>query len=158
MGTDTLEENPSVLAGSEYLEVIEGMVAGAPSIDIDNEIAVQEVCRQLISGKIIHSAHDVSVGGLAVALVESMLSGGLGFESKFSVVDRWDCVLFGEQQSRILVSLPKTEINELERVCNAKSVSHLTIGEVKGTDFKISNLFDVSLKNLKNRVDSSLNI
>ena len=158
LGTDTLEENPSVLAGSEYLEVIEGMVAGAPSIDIDNEIAVQEVCRQLISGKIIHSAHDVSVGGLAVALVESMLSGGLGFESKFSVVDRWDCVLFGEQQSRILVSLPKTEINELERVCNAKSVSHLTIGEVKGTDFKISNLFDVSLKNLKNRVDSSLNI
>ena len=156
IGADILDENPSVLAGSEYLEVIQGLVAGSPRIVLENEIAVQEACRQLISEKVIHSAHDLSIGGLAVSLAESSVKAGLGFESTFSFSERWDCVLFGEQQSRIVVSLPESNRDVLKRICSDKGVPYLQIGEVKGANFTIDNLLDVPVVLLKEWWDDSL--
>ena len=156
IGVDVLDENPSVLAGSEYLEIIEGLVAGSPNIILDDEIAVQAVCRQLILEKVIHSAHDLSIGGLAVSLVESAVQTGLGFESNFSFNERWDCVLFGEQQSRIVVSLPESNFDEFQKICNAKTVPYLTLGEVRGTNFKINDLLEVPIVVLKEWWDNSL--
>ena len=117
---------------------------------------MQAVCRQLILEKVIHSAHDLSIGGLAVSLVESAAQTGLGFESNFSFNERWDCVLFGEQQSRIVVSLPESNFDEFQKICNAKAVPFLTLGEVKGTNFKINDLLEVPIVVVKEWWDNSL--
>ena len=56
------------LDGSEYLEVVHGKVAGKPSIDLELEKRVQEMCISLIEDEVLESAHDCSMGGLAAAV------------------------------------------------------------------------------------------
>ncbi|MEQ9369322.1 MAG: phosphoribosylformylglycinamidine synthase subunit PurL [Coleofasciculus chthonoplastes F3-SA18-01] len=99
------------LGGSEYLAAIHGVVAGKPPIvDFELERRVQAACREGIRRSFLHSAHDCAEGGLAVALAECCISGGLGAEIEFGLTEaslerRWDEILFGESASRILVSV-----------------------------------------------------
>ncbi len=103
------------LGGSEYLAVVHHQVTGRPAaIDLDLEQRVQSVCRQGIQRGWIHSAHDCSEGGLAVALAEACISSGLGSRIRlpFGQVNpisasgiRMDELLFGEGGARILVSV-----------------------------------------------------
>ncbi|MEQ9669090.1 phosphoribosylformylglycinamidine synthase subunit PurL [Coleofasciculus sp. G2-EDA-02] len=99
------------LGGSEYLSAIHGVVAGKPPIvDFELERRVQAACRQGIRGTFLRSAHDCAEGGLAVALAECCISGGLGAEIELGLAEaslerRWDEILFGESASRILVSV-----------------------------------------------------
>ncbi|HEX2183996.1 MAG TPA: phosphoribosylformylglycinamidine synthase subunit PurL, partial [Chloroflexota bacterium] len=66
-----LGETRESLGASEYLEVVHGLVAGqVPELDLDLEAGVQALCRAAIEQGLLHSAHDCSDGGLAVALVE----------------------------------------------------------------------------------------
>ena len=67
LGCGEVRGDASSLAGSEYLEIVHDKVVGQPSIDLDLEAAVQRVCRRAIAEDIVHSAHDCSDGGLAVA-------------------------------------------------------------------------------------------
>ena len=103
------EIEASDLAGSEYLQCVHGLVAGSPRIDMDLEKRVQQVCRQAIELGQLVSAHDCSEGGLAVTLAECAIQGKIGFTGDFPVPDRWDAALFGEKQSRIVVSLPERQ-------------------------------------------------
>ncbi|MFP5273354.1 phosphoribosylformylglycinamidine synthase subunit PurL [Coleofasciculus sp.] len=99
------------LGASEYLSAIHGVVAGKPPIvDFELERRVQAACRQGIRGTFLRSAHDCAEGGLAVALAECCISGGLGAEIELGLAEaslerRWDEILFGESASRILVSV-----------------------------------------------------
>ncbi|WP_457651328.1 phosphoribosylformylglycinamidine synthase subunit PurL [Rhodocaloribacter sp.] len=93
------------LGGSEYLAFVHGATAGdAPHFDLAEEQAVQEAMRALIRAGLVRSAHDVSDGGLAVCLAESVIfSDGLGVTASLEGKDlRRDAVLFGEAQSRIV--------------------------------------------------------
>ncbi len=93
------------LGGSEYLAFVHGVTAGdAPHFDLAEEQAVQEAMRALIRAGLVRSAHDVSDGGLAVCLAESVIfSEGLGVTATLEGKDlRRDAVLFGEAQSRIV--------------------------------------------------------
>ena len=64
--------------------------------------------------------------------------------------------MFGEQQSRIVVSLPESNWDVLKRICRDKGVPYLQIGEVKGANFTIDNLLDVPVVLLKEWWDDSL--
>ncbi|MBF2067863.1 MAG: phosphoribosylformylglycinamidine synthase subunit PurL [Calothrix sp. C42_A2020_038] len=103
-------ESKTQLGASEYLATIHHTIAGKPPrIDFDLERRVQKVCRQGIRLSWVHSAHDCSEGGLAVALAECCISSQLGAE--ISVIPpnspnlRWDELLFGESGARIVVSV-----------------------------------------------------
>jgi phosphoribosylformylglycinamidine synthase len=109
------------LGGSEYLALIHGLVAGQPpTVNFELERQVQAVCRAGIRQGWIQSAHDCAEGGLAVALAECCLSGGLGAEIVLPIrhqfqpgslahpLARWDTLLFGEGGPRILVSVAPT--------------------------------------------------
>ena len=74
---------------------------------------MQRICRAAIGTGLIMSAHDCSEGGLAVALAECSIQGGIGFDGDFLVDDRWDVTLFGERQSRVVVSLPEASWDAL---------------------------------------------
>ena len=122
------------LAGSEYLQVMHGLTAGQPSIDLDLERRVQEVCRQAIADGLVRSAHDCSDGGLAVALAESCIIGGVGFRGIMDAT-RWDTTLFGEKQSRIVVSLDSAYLPRLADLARSRGVPLLSLGRTGGDRF-----------------------
>jgi len=119
------------LAGSEYLQVMHGLTAGQPSIDLDLERRVQEVCRQAIADGLVRSAHDCSDGGLAVAVAESCILGGVGFRGVLDAA-RWDTTLFGEKQSRIVVSLDSADVPKLADLARSRGVPLLSLGRTGG--------------------------
>ena len=119
--------------GSEYLASIHGMVSGqAPLIDLDVEVRVQAVCRQSIRAGLINSAHDCSQGGLAVALAESAIAGSVGFQVDIPGDGRVDGLLFGEGQSRIVVSLPEEDLAAVRALAADHGVPCTVIGRVQG--------------------------
>ena len=109
------------LAGSEYLSLMHGTTAGQPHIDLVLERQVQETCREGVKQGLVLSAHDCSDGGLAVALAESCILGGVGFRMQglLDALPRWDNALFGEKQSRIIVSVPRDLMHLLEDLAHA---------------------------------------
>ena len=133
------------LDGSEYLSVAHGQVAGRPEINLVDEVAVQRLVRELIAGRLLSSAHDCSDGGLAVALAESAFAGGLGVNaSDLPISGRLDETLFGESQSRIVVSYPPLAAAAVAAAAATLSVPIAPIGVVGGDRLRIGPI-DVSL-------------
>ncbi|MEB3277291.1 MAG: AIR synthase-related protein, partial [Cyanobacteriota bacterium] len=95
------------LAGSSYLERIHAAVTGRPpEVDLELERTVQGVLRQAIDQGLVASAHDLSDGGLAVALAECCIASGLGASLALPASKaRLDRLLFAEGGARILVSV-----------------------------------------------------
>ncbi len=120
------------LAGSEYLQVLHGLAAGQPGIDLELERRVQEVCRNGITAGLIRSAHDCSDGGLLVALAESCILGATGFNGGFGLPGRWDAALFGERQSRIVVTVAPGDLPALAELARSRHVPALLMGRTGG--------------------------
>ncbi len=128
------------LGGSEYLKIKDGLNRGkAPALDITQEKNIQQLCRNLIKNELISSAHDCSEGGLAVALAESCITGPnpLGVEIELNSPLRVDALLFGESQSRIVISFPEENEREIEKMANQANIEWKAIGSVKSSGFKV---------------------
>jgi len=145
------------LAGSEYLELAHDRVAGRPRIDLELERRLQQVCLQAARAGLLASAHDCAEGGLAVALAECCLLGDLGFDgAALSVSGRRDAALFGEVQSRIVVSVrPEAEV-PLLALAKAGGVPVLRLGRVAADRFTLADLIDLSLADLRERYEGAL--
>ena len=156
LGDDSIFGDPKDLAGSEYLSLVHGIVAGMPRIDIYKELAVQKVCRELISSNLIRSAHDCYDGGLAIALAESAIAGDLGFSGDFEIQGRWDAVLFGEAQSRIIVSLGQEKVSMFKTLCDRNKVNFCHLGDVTGVKFKINEIINLDMSLLHEKWSESL--
>ncbi|MBI4288312.1 MAG: phosphoribosylformylglycinamidine synthase subunit PurL [Chloroflexi bacterium] len=136
----------SGLAGSEYLELVHGKVCGQPYLDMDLEIGVQKTCREAIKQGLLHSAHDCSDGGLAAAMAESAIAGGLGMRGERSPYDvRRDVALFGESPSRIVVSLPPGKVKDFEGVVAGYGAALTRLGVVGGDRLVVPGLIDLSV-------------
>ncbi len=139
-------KNAAGLGGSEYLKIVHNKEAGLPSIDLQNEKSVQEACLKAVRECIIVSAHDASEGGLAVALAEACLNpkGELGAEVKIDAGGlRADDLLFGEAQSRIIVSLKEKDLDRLKGVCASAGAPVSVIGRVTRGELKINGLIKI---------------
>lgn len=132
-------ETREELGGSEYLKVIHGIEAAGkpPMLDLDLEKQVQQAVLQAIKSGLVKSAHDCSEGGLAVALAEACISGGIGAEVTVNKNMRIDALLFGESQSRIIVTSGEDKVAELIRLLTIKNVPFTRLGTVKGDALKI---------------------
>ena len=148
LGAGTSEVESHDLAGSEYLQWVHGRVEGSPRIDIDLEKRVHQVCRSAIEQGLLASAHDCSEGGLAVALAECSIQGDVGFVGDFSIADRWDVILFGEQQSRIIVSLPKEHWDALSRLASGFAVPIVRLGYTGGDRFQLNDQMDLPVSQI----------
>ena len=133
------------LGGSEYLEVVHEKVAGKPSIDLDMEKRVQALCVTLIQEGMLNSAHDCSMGGLTVALALCAIKGETGIECEINGEGGWDAVLFGEVQSRILVSVRPGDVEMVKEIAEAARVPVTGLGVVGGERFKVGPDIDLSL-------------
>ena len=146
LGASAIYGRNESLAGSEYLELFHNLVAGRPYIDLDLEAIVQALCRRAIAENIIASAHDCSDGGLAVAIAESCILGNIGFTADFDIQGRWDAALFGETQSRIIVSLPPQNLPRLQSLANDAKVPIVAIGKVGGNEITLPGPINLPLK------------
>jgi phosphoribosylformylglycinamidine synthase subunit PurL len=127
--------------GSEFAKTVHETIAGAPPrLDMDQEVALQRFLVQE-SGR-FSSAHDLSEGGLAVALTESALGGDLGFVLD-EALDHVE--LFSESPSRALVTCPPTVTEELIERAVTHGVAAQTIGRVGGESLNFAT-FDVDLE------------
>ena len=148
-------ENKEELGGSQYLKTIHNMKRGTvPELDLKLEKKVQEGVLELISNKLINSAHDCSEGGLAIALAECCISRKnkmLGAEVSLPEQGiRKDALLFGESQSRIIVSFNPARQEKVEQILKKKNVPFTVIGKVGGKKLVINKLIDAELSNLDN--------
>ena len=91
---------------SEYLHHICGVThSPAPHFELEEEWTIQQSVANLIDKNVVHSAHDISEGGLFTCLLESAMGTGFGFSIHTDEGIRKDAFLFGEAQSRIIVSV-----------------------------------------------------
>jgi phosphoribosylformylglycinamidine synthase subunit PurL len=130
------------LGSSEYAKTMYGVVAGTPpAIDLDREKRLIECLVKLASEKIILSAHDVSDGGLAVALAESCFdSGGLSADitlTRATADEAAETALFGERGARAVVSLARASLARLEAIAAECGIQALLIGTVLCGPFRI---------------------
>lgn len=123
------------LGSSEYLRVIHNVNhSPVPSFDLEEEVALQQTIAKLIKDKLIVSAHDVSDGGLFTNLMESAIASGLGFDINVDDSIRKDAFLFGESQSRVVVTVPAKSADAFEKHMENVSTPFSKLGVVSGED------------------------
>jgi phosphoribosylformylglycinamidine synthase len=123
------------ISSSEYLYSYHGIKGSpAPFINLDEEALLHELLLQLIRSGEVASVHDVSDGGLFISLFESARAGQLGFDISTDEEIRTDAFLFGESQSRAVVTV-KPEMQEafVERL-TASEIEFTYLGEVTALD------------------------
>ncbi len=153
-----LGKEKNEIGASEYLYLKTKEIKGkVPELDFNVEKIIQSSVRELIKRKLIKSAHDCSVGGLLVTLCESAFVNDFGFQlnPQSSILNpniRLDASLFGETQSRIVISVDKNNLNQTERYLKEKNCPYEVIGEVTNKTVEIKplnlNANTVELKNI----------
>jgi phosphoribosylformylglycinamidine synthase subunit PurL len=140
------------LGGSEYVKEIHGLVTGnAPSIDLDFEKHLQRFILEAIKNDLVKSAHDISEGGLAVALAECCFGDRehlLGAKVNFKPDLRVDALYFGESQSRVILSIAPVSKGNLTQLAASMSIPLSFIGEVTGDRLVINGDIDVPVLQL----------
>jgi phosphoribosylformylglycinamidine synthase subunit PurL len=112
--------------GTQYAKVVLGKMWGLPpALDMNCEKRVQSAIRQIVTEGHVESAHDLSDGGLAVALAECTVN-GIGAAIEISSELRPEIALFHEGPSRILVSTAVPEA--VERIARGHNVEAVRIG------------------------------
>ena len=142
-----LGEVGAALGGSEYLKVVHGLVRGQPpSLDLAREQALQRLIIDAAADSLLESAHDCAEGGLAVTLAECCFdSGGLGVEVTVPGQTIEGCpdlglasALFGENASRVIVSVAERYADEVIARAVSAGVPARAVGRTGGTRFRIT--------------------
>lgn len=145
------------LGSSEYLALMHDVkLSPAPHFELAEEAALQDLIADLIRRKLIQSAHDVSEGGLYVALLESGMAGNLGFKVGTTTEMRKDAYWFGEAQSRAVVSVSPDQTEAFEAAAKAGNVPVERLGVVGGTEVVIDDEVIGSLDGLCHLYDTSI--
>ncbi|MGH7232114.1 MAG: phosphoribosylformylglycinamidine synthase subunit PurL [Nitrospiraceae bacterium] len=132
-----LGETREDLGGTEYLRVIHHREQGTPPyLSLETEKALQACALKLIRDGFVQSAHDCSDGGLAVALAECCFSDStrpLGAVLRLSLNGvRRDALLFGESQSRVILSVSPSHADQVLAIAHDLGVPADVIGTVGG--------------------------
>jgi phosphoribosylformylglycinamidine synthase len=145
------------LAGSEFAQRLHGITAGRPALDLDLEARLQRCCLAGIRAGVIESAHDCAEGGLAVALAECCILGDVGLNvDELQGGLRTDTLLFGEIQSRIVVSTRPERFPDLEALAARRNVPLLWLGVAGGDRVRIGETIDLPLAQISDVYDNAL--
>ncbi|MCE5204255.1 MAG: phosphoribosylformylglycinamidine synthase II, partial [Actinomycetia bacterium] len=150
-------ETGADLGGSEYLKLCHDVIAGRPpALDLDLEKAVHDTVITAIEQGLLASAHDCSEGGIAVALAESCITGGVGADIHLDGDLPSAVLLFSETQSRIVVSVTENNAEQLIEVCLAHEVPYSVIGTVGGDHLVIEGMLTATVEDLAAAWEPSL--
>ncbi|WP_231919884.1 phosphoribosylformylglycinamidine synthase subunit PurL [Microlunatus soli] len=143
---DTRDE----LAGSAWAGVVHDHLGGLPpQVDLDHEIRLAEVMIAAARQGLLSSAHDLSEGGLAQALVDAILRNDHG--ARVTLPNELDpfVALFSESAGRVLVSLPAGHRDDFEALCEQHRVSVQQLGTVGGTALDVEGQFGLEIEVLR---------
>ena len=153
IGVSKLDLTYSDLKGSEYENFFYNTITGIPSIDLNLEKNVHNINRKLIKNKFLKSANDCSDGGLITTLLEKCFIGNLGFEfTKPISKEKLVPTLFGECNSRIVISADQNNKINIEKALSKSNVPFLWIGKVTEKNLKINNQININLTELKKQM------
>jgi phosphoribosylformylglycinamidine synthase len=153
------------LGGSEYQRLAHGTAEGPPpALDLALERRVQQAVREAATRGLLRSAHDCAEGGLAVALAECCLIGSIGVSAQVPEAldvperspSRGAGILFGETQSRFVVSVEKESRVQLRALLDQREVPYREIGMVGGDRISIEGVIDVHLDEARAAYDGAL--
>jgi phosphoribosylformylglycinamidine synthase II len=145
------------ISSSEYVYSVCGVKnTPAPDFDLEEEFLLQQTLLSAIRSGMISSAHDCSDGGLFITLLESSMPNGLGFEIASDKSVRKDAFLFGEAQSRVVISVTSGKENELKSHLEKSGLKFSKLGVVKGHNLVIDGENFGSVEEYKVPYDSTL--
>ncbi|MCD6018221.1 MAG: purL [Bacteroidetes bacterium] len=148
-------ESKNDISSSEYLyNYLKVKNTPAPFFDLETEFNIQNAVASIIKNKLITSAHDVSDGGVFMNLLESAMVNNLGFEINCDASVRKDAFLFGEAQSRVIVSTNKGA--DLEVELKKQNVVFIKLGSVKGNSIVIDGTNYGTIAEYKHSFDTSI--
>ena len=152
-------------AGSDYLEIVHGRIAGRPpGPDLVAEKKTADLVRELVRSGLVDTAHDIAGGGEIVAVAEMALAGGLGIEYMEGELERMtagqgggraDVALFGEVSGAFIVAVPKERWAALQEAL-ADAAGYDQIGTVGGDSIRVGDAIDVRLEDLKEAYERDL--
>ncbi len=150
-------ENREDISSSQYLVLVhEVNNSSTPYFDLDEELEVQKSVKQLIQMNLINSAHDVSEGGLFCCLLESAMIDGHGFKIDTDTSIRKDAFLFGESQSRVIVSVAPHKEDLFINTMMKTNAEFSLLGEVKGSQVIIDDEKWGHVNEWKDKYDNAL--
>jgi phosphoribosylformylglycinamidine synthase len=141
-----LGETREELSGSEWAHVVHGHLGGLPpQVDLTAEKTLSELLREAVG--LITSAHDLSDGGLAQALVEGALRHDVG--ASVTVPGDAFLGLFSESTGRVLVTVPDGDAERLVELAQRHGVVITPLGLTGGDALVVDDQFDVPLAELR---------
>ncbi len=145
------------ISSSEYLYSYHKVkLSPAPGFDLDEEYELQKSVLGLIREGLIESAHDVADGGLFITLFESSRVNNLGFSIDTDPEFRRDAFLFGESQSRVVVSIKPENEGEFAAFLARTNTEFSLLGEVIGTDAIVDGQSFGSIEQLDELYESTI--
>ncbi len=150
------------LGGSEYLFLRTGQVTGkAPACNLEKQAALVRALVELADKQLLHSAHDISEGGLAVALAECCF--GQSTERPLGATvevpagaTRLDAILFAERQGIVILSAREEDLTEITKIANVNNVHAVHLGHVSRDRLRIGKIVDESVGELFEIYSSAL--
>jgi len=116
---------------SEYAkEILDALWGFPPALELEKEAALIKFLVEVIQARLVDSVHDCSEGGLAVALSESCFQKGVGARVRLASGDLpIECVLFGEDASRVVLSCDPKQVKRIQQLAVQHAISAEVIGE-----------------------------
>jgi phosphoribosylformylglycinamidine synthase II len=145
------------IASSEYLYSYHKVKnTPPPAFNLDEEFEVQKAVKTLIKERVIQSAHDCADGGLFITLLESAMTNGLGFNISSDEEVRRDAFLFGEAQSRVIISVTKKDEDRFIDLMMESRAEFEYLGDVTGKEMIIDDESFGTVAEAKALFDSAL--
>ena len=145
------------ISSSEYLNSYHNIhESPVPYFDIDEELQVQNIVSDLIKKNLIRSAHDVADGGLFISLIESAMIYDFGFDITSDAEIRLDSFLFGESQSRVVVSVTPNKKNMFIDFMMKQDFVYHTLGHVTKGELRFDDVSFGFIKDIKKCYDNAL--
>lgn len=135
-----LGDTYSEFGGSLYLKKLYGKVAGVhPKVDFEKELNLWNTVIEANRAKLLKSAKDVNLGGVAISLAKMAVVGNIGVEANISLNDSKD--IFSESLSRAIVEVNPKNCEEFEKLASKNRVSYVAIGRTGGDKFIVNDIF-----------------
>ena len=137
------------LGGSEWLAQRVGRLCGqALAISLEQEARLQRLLLELARARLLRSAHDISDGGFLVCLAECCIGAGLGCALELAPETR-AAALFSEEPSRVLVSLPSHQHEQVRQASERHGIAYTELGHVVGHELRIEGVLEVPVADLQ---------
>ena len=136
----------SGLGGSLWAANYGAFYGELPELDLEMHLKVVETIRTLVGTGLIRGVHDLSEGGLGVALAEMAAKSSVGVSIARTPNHQ---ALFGEGPSRAVIAVDPESLTDVLTLCEERGVPAIRLGLATGNQFKIKDMMEISLNDLK---------